>query len=134
MQGSQPCDGLRRFQCHSERSPLVESLKNYCTNQIKFKKSISLENLVANSLKIKKDQNIKKAIELRNKGLKIILKPDDSPVTNGDLEVDRLLRKKIGQATPNIPIISEETVNLNVEPLDVYFGGGYLMHNVHGKS
>ena len=26
-----------------------------------------------------------------------------------------------------------ETVNMNVEPLDVYFGGGYLMHNVHGK-
>ena len=26
-----------------------------------------------------------------------------------------------------------ETVNLNVENLDVYFGGGYLMHNVHGK-
>ena len=27
-----------------------------------------------------------------------------------------------------------ETVNLNVEDLDVYFGGGYLMHNVYGKS
>jgi hypothetical protein len=27
-----------------------------------------------------------------------------------------------------------ETVNMNVEDLDVYFGGGYLMHNVHGKS
>ena len=27
-----------------------------------------------------------------------------------------------------------ETVNMNVENLDVYFGGGYLMHNVHGKS
>ena len=26
-----------------------------------------------------------------------------------------------------------ETVNLNVENLDVYFGGSYLMHNVHGK-
>ena len=26
-----------------------------------------------------------------------------------------------------------ETVNFNVEDLDVYFGGGYLMHNVHGK-
>jgi len=26
-----------------------------------------------------------------------------------------------------------ETVNINVEPLDVYFGGGFLMHNVHGK-
>jgi len=27
-----------------------------------------------------------------------------------------------------------ETVNMNVENLDVYFGGGYLMHNVHGKG
>ena len=27
-----------------------------------------------------------------------------------------------------------ETVNMNVEDLDVYFGGGYLMHNVHGKA
>jgi hypothetical protein len=26
-----------------------------------------------------------------------------------------------------------ETVNFNVEDLDVYFGGGYLMHNVHDK-
>jgi hypothetical protein len=26
-----------------------------------------------------------------------------------------------------------ETVNFDVESLDVYFGGGYLMHNVHGK-
>ena len=26
-----------------------------------------------------------------------------------------------------------ETVNFNVEDLDVYFGGGFLMHNVHGK-
>ena len=27
-----------------------------------------------------------------------------------------------------------ETVNFNVESLDVYFGGGFLMHNVYGKS
>ena len=35
----------------------------------------------------------------------------------------------------SIEFINEtlETVNLNVEDLDVYFGGGYLMHNVHGK-
>jgi len=26
-----------------------------------------------------------------------------------------------------------ETVNFNVEPLDVYYGGGYLMHNVNFK-
>jgi len=54
-----------------------------------------------------------KAIELRNKGLKTTFKSDNSPVTNGDLEVDKLLKEKIIQTTPNIPIISEETVNLN---------------------
>ena len=53
-----------------------------------------------------------KAMELRDKGLNTLLKPDNSPVTNGDLEVDRLLREKIIQITPNIPIVSEETVNL----------------------
>jgi len=54
-----------------------------------------------------------KAIELRNKGLKTTFKSDNSPVTNGDLEVDKLLKEKIIQSTPNIPVISEETVNLN---------------------
>ena len=36
----------------------------------------------------------------------------------------------------SIEFINEtlETVNLNVESLDVYFGAGYLMHNVYGKS
>ena len=54
-----------------------------------------------------------KALELRNKGLKTTFKFDNSPVTNGDLEVDKLLREKIIQTTPNIPLISEETFNLN---------------------
>ena len=53
-----------------------------------------------------------KAMELRNKGLKITFKSDNSPVTNGDLEVDKLLRKRIIKTTPNIPLISEETANL----------------------
>jgi len=54
-----------------------------------------------------------KAIELRNKGLKTTLKSDNSPVTNGDLEVDKLLKERIIQVTPNIPLISEETIDLN---------------------
>ena len=55
-----------------------------------------------------------KAMELRNKGLQTTFKSDKSPVTNADLEVDKLLREQITQTTPNIPIISEETVNLNI--------------------
>ncbi len=53
-----------------------------------------------------------KSMELYKKGLKKIIKPDNSPVTNGDLEVNKILTKKIKELTPNIPIISEETVDL----------------------
>ncbi len=53
-----------------------------------------------------------KSIELYKKGLKIITKPDNSPVSNGDLEVNKILTEKIKKLTPNIPIISEETVDL----------------------
>ena len=52
-------------------------------------------------------------IKLYNEGLKIEIKEDGSPVSNGDLKVDELISKKISSLTPNIPIISEETVNLN---------------------
>ena len=55
----------------------------------------------------------KRAIKLRQEGLKTSFKSDNSPVTNGDLEVDKLLREKINKVTPGIPLISEETVNLN---------------------
>ncbi len=54
----------------------------------------------------------KTSIELYQKGLKKIIKPDNSPVTNGDLEVNKILTDKIRTLTPNIPIISEETVDL----------------------
>jgi len=52
-----------------------------------------------------------KSVELYKKGLKTIIKPDNSPVTNGDLEVNKILTEKIKSLTPNIPIISEETVD-----------------------
>ena len=54
----------------------------------------------------------KKSIEIHRKGLKIITKPDNTPVSNGDIEVNEILTKKIEQLTPNIPIVSEETVDL----------------------
>ena len=55
------------------------------------------------------------AKELSKKGVKITIKPDKSPVTDGDLLVDKILRKKIKDLTPSVPIVSEETVNLNIE-------------------
>ena len=52
------------------------------------------------------------AKEISNRGVKITIKADRTPVTDGDLEVDRMLSKQIKNLTPEIPIISEETVNL----------------------
>ena len=54
----------------------------------------------------------KESIKLYEKGLKIKIKEDKSPVSNGDLKVNEIITKKIIQLTPNIPIISEETVDL----------------------
>ena len=55
------------------------------------------------------------AKEISKKGVQIKIKADKSPVTDGDLAVDKILRAKIKDLTPYIPIISEETVDLNVE-------------------
>ena len=50
------------------------------------------------------------AIELRKKGLIKEIKSDNTPVSNGDLEVNKLISKKISEITPEIPIISEESL------------------------
>ena len=55
------------------------------------------------------------AKKISNRGVKITIKPDKSPVTDGDLEVDLILRNKIKEITKEIPIISEETVNLGIK-------------------
>ncbi len=57
----------------------------------------------------------KVAKEISFQGVKITIKPDKSPVTDGDLAVNELLTNKIKSLTPNIPIISEETVNLKID-------------------
>ena len=57
----------------------------------------------------------KESIELYKKGLKIQIKKDNSPVSNGDLRVNELITEKISEITPNMPIVSEETVNLKVK-------------------
>ena len=54
----------------------------------------------------------KESIRLFNEGLKIEIKNDKSPVSNGDLRANELITKKILELTPNVKIISEETVNL----------------------
>ena len=57
----------------------------------------------------------KVSIDLFKKGLKIEIKEDSSPVSNGDLKVNELITDKIKKLTPNLPIISEETVNLKIK-------------------
>ncbi len=47
------------------------------------------------------------SLELRKKGLIKEIKPDNTPVSNGDLEVNKIISKKIKELTPNIPLISE---------------------------
>ena len=49
------------------------------------------------------------AIKLREKGLINKIKSDNTPVSNGDLEVNELILSKISEITPELPIISEET-------------------------
>ena len=48
------------------------------------------------------------ALDLRKAGLKKEIKSDNTPVTNGDIEVKKILTKKISEITPNIIIVSEE--------------------------
>ena len=61
------------------------------------------------------------AKEISQQGVKIVIKADKSPVTNGDLAVDKLLQTKIKSLTPSIPIISEETVDFNIKNEDRTF-------------
>ena len=49
------------------------------------------------------------SINLRNEGLSKEIKSDNTPVSNGDLEVNKIITKKLLELTPDIPIVSEET-------------------------
>ena len=51
------------------------------------------------------------SINLRKQGLIKEIKSDNTPVTNGDLEVNKMIIQKISGITPNIPIVSEETMD-----------------------
>ena len=49
------------------------------------------------------------SLSLREKGLTKEIKSDNTPVSNGDIEVNKFITKKISEITPDVPIISEET-------------------------
>ena len=76
---------------------------------------------IAESLISTFDTAGKVAMDLYDKGLKIEIKEDKSPVSNGDIRVNDLISKKISELTPNIPIISEETVDLKIKNMAKIF-------------
>jgi 3'(2'), 5'-bisphosphate nucleotidase len=51
------------------------------------------------------------SLDLRKVGLIKEIKSDNTPVSNGDIEVNKILSKKIQEITPSIPIVSEESSN-----------------------
>ena len=67
-------------------------------------------------------------LELRRQGLKKEIKEDNTPVTNGDIEVNNLITNHIKKITPEVPIVSEEVstnkANINlknfwlIDPID----------------
>ena len=50
------------------------------------------------------------ALDLRKAGLTKEIKSDNTPVSNGDIEVNTILTNKIKEITPNIAIVSEESI------------------------
>ena len=49
------------------------------------------------------------SLTLRSKGLKTEYKEDNTPVSNGDIEVNNIITSKIKSLTPDMPIVSEES-------------------------
>ena len=49
------------------------------------------------------------ALDLRKVGLTKEIKSDNTPVSNGDIQVNKILTSKIEEITPNIVIVSEES-------------------------
>ena len=69
------------------------------------------------------------ALSLRKAGLKKEIKDDNTPVSNGDIEVNKILTNKIKEITPNIPIVSEESVN---HKMDVNLNNFWLIDPIDG--
>ena len=62
----------------------------------------------------------------------IILKDDNSPLTQADLEVDRYLYAELTKAFPDIPIVTEERANSH--DLDVSSGMFFLVDPIDGTK
>ena len=60
----------------------------------------------------------KLSLDLRKKGLKKELKSDNTPVSNGDLEVNRIVTQKLLELTPKKLVSSEEFSDLFFKKID----------------
>jgi 3'(2'), 5'-bisphosphate nucleotidase len=69
------------------------------------------------------------ALDLREAGLKKEIKSDNTPVSNGDIEVNKILTSKIQEITPNIAIVSEESTN---HKMDVDLNNFWLIDPIDG--
>jgi len=112
-----------KFLRHIERCKNILHLiditnKNVLESYYKVRKELSKysnklikkrEIIVLNKVDMISEEEINEKINTFKKGLKKEIKSDNTPVTNGDIEVNNILTKKISTLTPKIPIISEET-------------------------
>ena len=71
-------------------------------------KKIDLKDIVENLIDTFLNAG-KISLDLRDKGLTKKIKSDNTPVSNGDLEVNNIITKKISELTPHLHIVSEET-------------------------
>ena len=71
------------------------------------------------------------ALDLRKIGLTKEIKSDNTPVSNGDIEVNKILTNKILEITPNIPIVSEESTH---HKNDINLKNFWLIDPIDGTS
>ena len=69
------------------------------------------------------------ALDLRKVGLTKEIKSDNTPVSNGDIEVNKILTSRIQEITPNIPIVSEES---NIHKNDINLINFWLIDPIDG--
>ena len=69
------------------------------------------------------------ALDLRKVGLTQEIKSDNTPVSNGDIEVNKILTSRIQEITPNIPIVSEES---NIHKNDINLINFWLIDPIDG--
>lgn len=62
-----------------------------------------------------------KSVKARKQGLKIIIKHDNSPVTNADKEISDFIFEKLTKISPNIPVICEERTTQNIPNEDQFW-------------